>query len=99
ALTVLMSLSRTAIAGMFAGFVIVALQRGVIVPWSAAALLLLAASLSIPEVSDYFLNLLMRGQSAEQFQSLTGRSEIYAVAIQRAGDSWFGEGHGSLRGR
>lgn len=99
AVTVLLTLSRTAIAGMAAGFVVVAYRRQMIGLATAAVLLGLAVVACMPGLGDDLTALLMRGQSGEEFTSLTGRSEIYSVAMQRAGESWLGDGFRSLRGR
>ncbi len=96
--TVILTLSRTAIAGLLAGFVVIAWHRQSASIAISAICLTCAAILCIPGAGDWFVGLFMRGQSTAEFTSLTGRSEIYAVALERASNAWFGEGFRALRG-
>lgn len=98
-LTVILTLSRTAIAGMAAGFVVIAFHRGKISGALASVCLVAALVLSIPGLDQRLINLFMRGQSSQEFSSLTGRSEIYGAALKRLGEAWWGEGFRSLRGK
>lgn len=97
--TVFLTLSRTAIAGMAAGFLVVAIGRGVVNMAIAAFFLSLAVVLCLPGLENELTAVFMRGQSSAEFSSLTGRSEIYSVALQRISESWLGDGFRSLRGR
>lgn len=99
AITVILTLSRTAIAGMAAGFVIVAIRRGTVSLATTVVFLSLSAALCMPGFDNQLTAVLMRGQSSDEFNSLTGRSEIYSVALQRISESWLGDGFRSLRGR
>ncbi|WP_353646653.1 O-antigen ligase family protein [Mesorhizobium sp. WSM2239] len=98
-LTVVLTLSRTAIAGMAAGFLVIAVLRHKISGTLATICLLAALVLSIPGLDERLVNVFMRGQSSQDFSSLTGRSEIYSAALQRLEQAWWGEGFRSLRGR
>ncbi|MCD7058915.1 O-antigen ligase family protein [Pelagibacterium xiamenense] len=95
--TVLATVSRTAIAGMALGLVIVMiLQRRthiLVLAGSVAALSVIFVPAAVDDAMEYFL----RGQSVDAFASLTGRSSIYEIALERAQASWWGEGFRSLR--
>jgi O-antigen ligase len=97
-LTTLLTVSRTAIAGMILGFAVVALGRRQLV----TALLLVLLPCSALFVSSDFRRgvsrYLARGQRSQELESLTGRTEIYEVALQRIERSLpIGEGYQSGR--
>ncbi|WP_404399963.1 O-antigen ligase family protein [Pelagibacterium halotolerans] len=95
--TVLATVSRTAIAGMGLGLVIVMILKGrthlMLLAGGALALSVILMPAAVDEAVDYFL----RGQSVDTFTSLTGRASIYELALERAQASWWGEGFRSLR--
>ena len=93
ALTVVLTVSRTAIAAMFLGFFIVLVVRRRAVPALLLAGFLLPLMMVFTPVGEKVVNFGMRGQSAEEFKSLTGRSDIYRFGVSRALDSMpLGEG-------
>ena len=95
--TVILTLSRTAIVGMIAGFAFVLFVRRKLLSVVIVSLITVPFVLVLPAATDQLQNLFMRGQSASDFASLTGRSAIYDVALARANWSWFGEGFRSIR--
>tara|TARA_R110002049_G_scaffold27321_2_gene93955 strand:- start:8478 stop:9833 length:1356 start_codon:yes stop_codon:yes gene_type:complete len=93
AVTVLLTISRTAIAGMLAGSFLIFALRGKLLPFILAIGIVAPVTVMIPSVGESLLYYVMRGQSAEEFKSLTGRSEIYELGIKRAAESLpLGEG-------
>ncbi|MEM9588083.1 MAG: O-antigen ligase family protein, partial [Planctomycetota bacterium] len=93
AVTVLLTISRTAIAGMVVGCLIVLAARRRLVPVMLIGGMLIPLMVLIPSISESLVKYGMRGQSSEEFQSLTGRSTIYQQGLQRAGDALpLGEG-------
>jgi hypothetical protein len=100
-LTVMLSFSRSAIAGMLAGFIVIFLLRGVLSVVLGLISLGTVAAMALPGVQDIVLDTFTRGQSAEDFGSLTGRANIYDSAWMRIHDrdfNWLlGEGFRSLR--
>ncbi|MEM9411755.1 MAG: O-antigen ligase family protein [Planctomycetota bacterium] len=93
ALTVILTISRTAIASMFGGFFVVAFLRK---QWIAMILvmgILIPIAIMFTPVGEKVIKFGMRGQSVEEFNSLTGRSEIYDLGLQRAKEALpLGEG-------
>jgi hypothetical protein len=97
-LSTMMAISRTAIAGLVAGMIIVAMAHKSLfrVVLIAGTLLSLAVMFTdLPSMAtDYF----MRGQTEDEFSSLTGRDVIYNAALRRATESLpFGFGFRSGR--
>ncbi len=91
--TVLLTVSRTAIAAMLVGFIVVAIVRKSFIPLALLAGFALPLALIFTPVGDKLVEYTMRGQSVEEFQSLTGRSDIYRLGIARAMESMpLGEG-------
>jgi len=43
------------------------------------------------------VDFLMRGQTEQEFTSLTGRTDLYVLALERLDGSWLGHGFRSLR--
>jgi O-antigen ligase/polysaccharide polymerase Wzy-like membrane protein len=97
-LTVVLTMSRTAIFGMVLGFGVAAIYRRALllmVCWIGFA----ACLFCIPdEPGDTAVRYLMRGQTAEQFQSISGRDQIFTEAIERTEKSWL-HGAGFASGR
>ncbi|MGD9644902.1 MAG: O-antigen ligase family protein [Pirellulales bacterium] len=86
--TNLATMSRTAIAGMLGGFIVVALGRRCLLPL-VCLLGFVAAAALLPDPSrDAIGWFVRRGQSSEEFKSLTGRTALYHEAIRRAEESW-----------
>ena len=87
-LTVVLTVSRTAIAGLVVGLVVVAMGRRVLLPslcFAGFAVSMLFMSYDRQEAAGRYL---MRGQSAQEFQSLTGRVPVYETALRRVEESW-----------
>ncbi|MGI9516356.1 MAG: O-antigen ligase family protein [Pirellulaceae bacterium] len=98
--TVLFTVSRTAIAGMLVGFVVVAMVRRRFIPLALLAGVAVPLLLFMTPVGDRLVEYGMRGQSVEEFQSFTGRADIYSQGIERAAQSMpFGEGFSAGRAR
>ena len=93
AVTVLLTVSRTAIAAMLLGFIVVAIVRRSFVPLFLIAGISIPLALMFTPAGEQLVNYAMRGQSTEEFGNLTGRTEIYRLAAERASDSLpLGEG-------
>jgi O-antigen ligase len=87
-LTLGLTISRTAIVGALAGLVVVALGRRLLLP-AVLAVGVVGPILMFPApmqalAAKYF----MRGQTAQEFRTLTGRAEVYATALSRASEAW-----------
>jgi O-antigen ligase len=96
--TVLLTVSRTAVAGMFVGALVVLAVRGRIIPFLLLSGIVLPLTILLPSVGGAMVDYGMRGQSTEEFKSLTGRSEIYQQGIERARDA-IPLGEGFVAGR
>jgi O-antigen ligase len=92
-LTVMLTVSRTAIAATFLGLCLVAASRRALLPVVGLGCALLFFALLMPETQHAAVGFLMRGQSAEEFASLTGRVQIYSAAVDQLEGSWL-LGHG-----
>jgi O-antigen ligase len=93
AITVLLTISRTAIAGMLLGMLVVLVVRGRTIPVALIGGILLPLAVMIPSIGGRVVQYGMRGQSAAEFKNLTGRAEIYQKGIERARQSLpLGEG-------
>lgn len=97
-ITVLLTISRTAIAGMFVGGLVVFAVRGRILPFLLVSGILIPSAIMMPSIGGAMVNYGMRGQSTDEFKSLTGRSEIYKQGIERALDA-IPLGEGFVAGR
>jgi len=97
AVTVLATVSRTAIAGMFVGLALVMIMRRQTYLLITTASVGILATLIYPGFLEQLTGYLARGQSSDALSSLTGRSPIYDVAMDRAMATWWGEGFRSLR--
>lgn len=97
AATVVLTVSRTAILGMLLGFLVVAWRRRLMLPFGMAASLAAFAVLIVPDVRDGLVEFLLRGQTEEDVASLTGRTDLYATAMERLGQISFGEGFRAVR--
>lgn len=83
-LVLLLTASRTAIAGFLGGAaVLVVTHRKFHLP-ALAAVTVGSAMLMVPVVQDRAARYLLRGQDATEFKSLTGRDVIYSAALERA---------------
>ena len=74
-LTVMLTVSRTAIAATLLGLCLVAAGRRALLPVVGLGCALLFFALVIPGTHQTTMDFLMRGQSAEEFASLTGRRQ------------------------
>jgi len=84
AVTVLLTISRTAILGMFLGTALILAIRGRIIPFILLAGIAIPMAVITPSMGGALLNYGMRGQSSAEFKSLTGRSKIYQDGVERA---------------
>lgn len=96
--TVLLTISRTAVAGMFLGAFVVLAVRGRIIPLLLVTSVVAPLMILLPSAGDAMVEYGMRGQSSEEFKSLTGRSDIYRHGFARACDA-FPWGEGFVAGR
>lgn len=96
--TVLLTISRTAIAGMFVGALVVMAVRGRIIPYLLLSGIVIPLVILLPSMGSAIVDYGMRGQSKEEFKSLTGRSDIYKQGIERARDA-IPLGEGFVAGR
>lgn len=101
-ITVLLTVSRTGIAGMLLGFIVVAWGRGKLLQTFILGLLVLLYFVIFPStylgLGDFF----SRGQTEEEIQSFTGRVELYGLVFDRIKEFdtlqfMFGNGFRSLR--
>lgn len=83
-LTVFLTISRTAIAAMLLGFFIVSILKKQWLPYVIVSGVLLPVAILFTPIGEKVVKFGMRGQSAAEFSSLTGRSDIYALGIERA---------------
>jgi O-antigen ligase len=91
--TVLLTISRTAIAGMFAGIVVVLVVRRLAVPLILLVGIAAPLTMMLPALRETVVAYGMRGQSTDEFKNLTGRAEIYQQGVDRAVAGLpFGEG-------
>lgn len=97
ALTVVLTVSRTAILGMVLGLVVVFWRKQLLL--SALLLGVFAASLLmvVPYLNDSLLGFILRGQSEEDLASLTGRTDLYETALERIDRLALGDGFRSVR--
>ena len=97
-LTVVLTVSRTAMLATLVGFLIVAAGRRALLPWIAAGSALLFVLLASPDFQDMLTRYLQRGQTTQEFASLTGRVRIYQAALDRIEGSWvLGDGFRATR--
>ena len=87
-LTTVVTISRTAIAGLAGGLIVAAVGRRVLIPCIClvgfvAPILLM--STDVREASGYYLS---RGQDDADFRSLTGRVQAYQEAVRRIKLYW-----------
>ena len=93
AVTVLLTISRTAIAGMLLGMFVVLVVRRRTIPMVLMGGLVIPLAVMIPSIGGALLDYGMRGQSTDEFKSMTGRTDIYQQGMNRAIDSLpLGEG-------
>jgi O-antigen ligase len=96
-LTLLLTVSRTAIAGFAVGLLLIIIMRRRIILLCLGGWLIILAILVGPSRS-VITAYITRGQSGEDMASLTGRVPIYEDAISRVEDHWaFGQGFLSTR--
>lgn len=88
AATVLLTVSRTAIAGLVVGLLILLVLRGMLMLALLAIALLSAPLLAFPPVLQATLEFLSRGQTAEELESLTNRTSIYDSALATVRENW-----------
>ncbi|MBX9787398.1 MAG: O-antigen ligase family protein [Pirellulales bacterium] len=86
--TNLATMSRTAIAGMVGGFVVAAFGRRSLLPLVCLVGFVSAAVLLPDPTRDAMGWFVRRGQSSEDFKSLTGRKALYREALRRAEQAW-----------
>lgn len=92
-LATILTVSRTAIVGMFVGLGIVALGRRAVFLWLALIVLPLAMLLVSPELQKGIKHYLQRGQTDKELAEFTGRDGLVRVATERINRSMpFGEG-------
>jgi hypothetical protein len=98
-LTVILTVSRTAMIGLAGGLILVALSRRAF----AAALISLGTVLPLvllvsQGTATRSVAFVSRGQSGDELRSMTGRSLIFDAAIKRGSESMFlGEGFRAAR--
>ncbi len=96
--TVVLTMSRTMIVSMLLGLCVAALYHRtftLLLAWIGFATCLAA----IPDKPrGTAARYLMRGQSAEELRTISGRTELFAEALERAEDAWV-LGHGFRSGR
>lgn len=96
--TTILTVSRTAIAGLAGGLLVVLTSRRQAGLLLCLAGVLIPLALMIQPIRDVTTAYLRRGQTANQFSSMTGRLPVYAKALQRAEDHYLlGEGFQSAR--
>lgn len=83
ALTATLTVSRTCIAGMAMGMLVVLLMRRDLWPAAFALVTISLPLLLIPQFNEGVVRFLLRGQSQSEFRSMTGRDQIYAAALER----------------
>jgi O-antigen ligase len=87
AFAVLITVSRTAIAGMAGGVLVVCLYRRRL-PITLCAVGFVACLFALSDSGqDVVLRYLARGQSSDDLASFTGRDEVYADAIAKIGET------------
>ncbi len=97
-LTIVLTVSRTAMSATLVGLLIVAAGRRALLPWIAAGSALLFILLASPNFQDTLTRYLMRGQTTQEFASLTGRVQIYRATLDRIEGSWvLGDGFRATR--
>jgi O-antigen ligase len=96
--TTVLTVSRTAIFGMVLGLGIVALSRRSLAIWLCLILVPASALMVSSDVRKGIGHYLARGQTSSELASLTGRSYLYRVALNRIDRSLpWGEGFQSGR--
>lgn len=97
-LSTILTVSRTAIAGLGAGLFVVAIARRRLLPWVCIAGVVFPLALMSANVRATLGGYLRRGQTSQELVSLTGRTPVYQQALQRAQESMImGEGFQSAR--
>ena len=86
-LTTVLTVSRTAIAGMAVGFVVVLAGRRTLLPWICLVGFFVPLVFMSTDVREPVSRYMLRGQNAAEFQSLTGRVDLYGEAMRRIGRS------------
>ena len=93
-----MTVSRTGILGMLAGFVVVAANRRRLLPLTVLAGVIVPLALWPERVQNGIVRYMARGQDAKALASVTGRDAVFAESWRRVVDSAFlGEGFGASR--
>jgi O-antigen ligase len=92
-LTVMLTVSRSAIVAVVMGLGLVAATRRGFLPMVALGCGALFLVLLTPDAHQAIVEFLMRGQSAEDLASLSGRKQIYDAAMAHLEEAWF-LGHG-----
>jgi O-antigen ligase len=82
---------------MALGFLIVVWRRRLMLPFAMAVGLSAIAALIVPEIRDGIVDFLLRGQTEEDVASLTGRTDLYATALERLERISLGEGFRAAR--
>jgi hypothetical protein len=96
--TAVLTVSRTAILGMVLGLGVVALSRKSLFTWLCLILVPASALMVSSDVRQGIGHYLARGQTSSELASLTGRSFLYRVALNRIDRSLpWGEGFQSGR--
>jgi hypothetical protein len=97
--TAVMTVSRTAIAGLALGLILVAIGRRTFIPVILIILTFVPLTLLVAsQTADRTRTYLTRGQTTEEMKDLTGRSTVYDAARARVGTSAItGEGFRASR--
>jgi hypothetical protein len=97
-LATVLTVSRTALAGMVLGLGVVAIGRRSVFLWLAMIVMPMAMLLVSPELQKDIRHYLQRGQTDKELAAFTGRDGLYKVATERINRSLpFGEGFQSGR--
>jgi hypothetical protein len=98
--TNLMTVSRTGIAGMLVGFLVVAWDRRKLLPLMITCGIVLPLALWSDGAQDSVVRYIVRGQTDKDFSSLSGRDTVFVEGWRRVVDSAFvGEGFATARVR
>ncbi len=84
ALTAVLTVSRTGIAGMVLGALLVLVIRREMWPVVLGTAVILLPLALLPTFDEGVVGFLRRGQSSSELKSFTGRDEIYAAELKRA---------------
>lgn len=95
--TMFIAYSRTPMAGFFLGGIIVLLLTKKLRPPAAIILICFVAIIILSPLSDYIWEYLRRGESEKNITNLTGRTPLWALAIDAFWDKPF-VGYGAFAG-